>query len=345
MPKAVRYTHRQMVQGSLSMAHQMAEYSSPASLSGDDTLFPGIPMYHLLAWGTSVFAPYLGADLTFAGRFDPVQLARSIEADDATWTCLVPTMATQLLDTERDLFGSKLLVGGSVVTADLASRLRDAGIDFASIYGGTDMLAVGISIRTEHAREEGCSHVRRVTHPTPYVTVRVDEKSGNGVTDDATDSAAMGELLVRSPWLPDGYYDAPEGADEAYADGWFRTGDIGRRTEDGGIEVLDRITDAIKSGGEWIPSGVLESIVSEVDGVDAAAVLAKPDDEWGERPVAVVDADASVESELRRHLEVQVEVGRIEPWWVPEEVRFVDEFPLTSTGKIRKTELRDQVGL
>ena len=335
MPKAVRYTHEKMVQGALSIAHQLTEYPSPASFSGEDTLFPGIPMYHLLSWGTTVYAPYLGADLVLAGRFDPEQLAESAETGDATWSCLVPTMAAQVLDAGRDVSGLTVLTGGSVVKRGLTDRLREAGVSFATIYGGTDMLNAGITLWTDHAREEGYEYVRRATHPAPYVEFDVDETTGQ---------EGMGEILVRSPWLPDGYHDAPDDADDAFVDGWFRTGDLGRRLPDGGLTVLDRLTDAIKSGGEWIPTGVLESVISEVDGVENAAVLATDDEEWGERPVAVVTGDVTAEA-LGAHLADAAEAGRIESWWAPDDVAFVEEMPLTSTGKIQKSSLRDSLEL
>ncbi|MFB6222099.1 MAG: AMP-binding protein [Haloarcula sp.] len=333
MPKAVRYTHEKMVQGALAMAHQMAEYSTPASLSAEDAVFPGIPMYHLLSWGTTIFAPYLGADLVLAGRFDPDRLGGAVESGEATWSCLVPTMAVQLLETEHDIEGLTLLTGGSVVKRGLTDRLRDAGVSFATIYGGTDMLAVGITLWTEHAREAGYEYVRRATHPVPYVDVEVDESEGQN---------GMGELLVRTPWLPDGYHGSPDDADGAYVDGWFHTGDLARRHPDGGITIVDRLTDTIKSGGEWIPSGVLESAISETDGVESVAVLAKPDEEWGERPLAAVKGDAS-EDAIRADLDAKSETGRIESWWIPDDIRFLDEMPLTSTGKIQKRSLRDQL--
>ncbi|WP_232688829.1 AMP-binding protein [Halobacterium zhouii] len=335
MPKAVRYTHEKMVQGALSIAHQLTEYDSPASFSSEDTLFPGIPMYHLLSWGTTVYAPYLGADLVLAGRFDPEQLADAAASGDATWSCLVPTMATQVLETGRDVSELTVLTGGSVVKRGLTDRLREAGVSFATIYGGTDMLNVGITLWTEHACEEGYEYVRRATHPAPYVDVEIDE---------ATGQEGMGEILVRSPWLPDGYFDAPAGEDDAFADGWFRTGDLGRKLPDGGLTVLDRLTDAIKSGGEWIPTGVLESVISEADAVENAAVLATDDEEWGERPVAVVVGDVT-EDGLDAHLTSAAEAGRIESWWAPDDVTFVEEMPLTSTGKIQKSSLRDDLEL
>ena len=158
----------------------------------------------------------------------------------------------------------------------------------------------------------------------------------------------MGEILFRAPWLPDEYYKDPEKTEATFQDGWFRTGDIGRFTEDGGIQVLDRLDDAIKSGGEWIPSSILESILSEVDWVAQTAVLGQQDEEWGERPVAIIsthDGSEVDDSALRDHLQGAAEDGRINEWWIPEEFYGVEEMPLTSTGKIQKTELRDRFEL
>lgn len=339
-PKAIRYTHEKMVQGALSIAHQLTEYDTPASLGGDRTLIPSIPMFHILSWGSVVIAPYLGADLVLSGRFDPGKMGSLIESAEKPWTNMVPTMVKQVLGTDADLDGLHLATGGSAIPADLMSGLEEQGVDFSTIYGGTDMLAASISIWTQTAREEGVDYLRRVMHPVPFATFDLDHKEGM--------DEVMGEILFKAPWLPDGYYKDPEKTEATFEDGWFRTGDIGRFTEDGGIQVLDRIDDAIKSGGEWIPSSILESIISEVDWVAQTAVLGQPHEEWGERPVAIISTHEREEvddSVLRAHLQEAAGDGRINEWWIPEEFYGVEEMPLTSTGKIQKTELRDRFEL
>lgn len=143
------------------------------------------------------------------------------------------------------------------------------------------MLAASISIWSDEARDEGgYEYLRRVTHPVPFGEFQLVHREG--MEDD------MGEIQFRAPWLPDGYYNLPEETADAFVDGWFNTGDIGRRMPDGGIRILGRVDDIIKSGGEWIPSSILESIIVDTTTVANAAVLGKPDDEWGERPVAAV---------------------------------------------------------
>jgi acyl-CoA synthetase (AMP-forming)/AMP-acid ligase II len=340
MPKPVRYTHRKFVQGGLSIAHQLAEYDTPAALSAEDALYPGIPMFHLLSWGSTLIAPYLGADIVLAGQFDPDAAAAAVEDGDATWMNLVPTMVRQVLGTDRNLEGLKVLAGGSAIQSGLATQMRDRGVEFSTIYGGTDMLAAAISIWTDYARENGgYDHLRTVTHPVPFGEFRLAHREG--MDED------MGEIEFRAPWLPEGYVGLPEESERAFVDGWFKTGDLGRRAPDGGIRILDRLDDTIKSGGEWIPTSVLESVIVEAPGVANAAVIGRPDEEWGERPVAAVTAageDLTVDA-VETHLEEAASEGKINDWWIPEEISVVEEMPLTSTGKIQKDELRERFGI
>lgn len=337
-PKAITYTHEKMVQGALAIAHQVTEFDTPASLSPRSTIVPSIPVFHILAWGAVVIGPYLGTKLVLPGRFDPERMAAIVEAESEPWTNLVPTMARQLLATDADLSGLHAMVGGSAIERDLADAFAERDVNYSTIYGATDMLAASIAIWTDRAREEGVDYLRRVMHPVPFAEFRLARHEGM--------DEGMGEIQFRAPWLPDGYYGDPEKTAEAFVDGWFNTGDIGRRTDDGGITVLDRMDDAIKSGGEWIPSSVLESVISEVEWVAHAAVIGQEDEEWGERPVAIVspvpghDLD---EADLEAHLEDSVDAGQINDWWVPDAFYAVDEMPLTSTGKIQKTELRDRI--
>ncbi|EMA69219.1 AMP-binding protein [Halorubrum kocurii] len=196
--------------------HQLTEYDTPASLSGEDTLLPSIPMFHLLAWGSPVIAPYLGADLLMTGQYDPETVGSLVEDGEATWTNMVPTMARQLLETDHSLDGLKVLTGDSTIQRDLVSQFREHDIEFSTIYGGTDMLAASISIWSDEARNEGgYEYLRRVTHPVPFGEFQLVHQEG--MEDD------MGEIQFRAPWLPDGYYKLPEKTADAFVDGWFNT--------------------------------------------------------------------------------------------------------------------------
>lgn len=341
LPKAVRYTHEKVLHGALSIAFQLGLCDTPAKLGGGDVILPIIPFYHLWAWGSVFHAPYLGARYVLGGRFDPERTVRTIVDEGVTWVNAVPTMMQMLLAVSpgSELHGLKALLGGMTIPSRLARSLTDAGVRFSTIYGGTDMLATSISILPSGVEvRDPADYLRSTTHAVPFVEIKVVRPDGSAAT-----GGEMGELCLRAPWLPGEYYRDPEKTASAYIDGWFHTGDYGLRTAEGGIRVVDRVKDVIKSGGEWIPSSLLESIISEVPGVEGAAVLGAPDEKWGERPVAAVQPrrGATVsEADVLARLGKAVEDGKIQRWWIPEKVAFVDELPLTSTAKVNKGALR-----
>ncbi len=341
LPKAVRYTHERIIHGALSIAHQLTLYNTPAKLTSNDVIFPQIPIYHILSWGTILIAPYMGLKLIMGGKFDPTKSIEIIKKEKATWINAVPTMVNMLLETGADLQGLKVLIGGSPITSDLAKRMEKAGLKFSTIYGGTDMLAAAITVITDEARKSGIDYIRQVVHPVPFAEIKVVKQEGI--------EGNMGEIYFRAPWLPMEYYKDEKKTTDSYTeDGWFKTGDLGMEMPDGGVKVLDRVKDAIKSGGEWIPSSVLESIISEVPWVEYVAVIGKRDEKWGERPLAIIKpAEKSKQNvdEIKRYLFKAVEKGRIAKWWIPDEIVFVDEIPLTSTGKIDKLALRKIMGV
>jgi len=333
-PKGVLYPQWKMVLGGLSIAWQLSSYETPARLSSGDTMLSLIPMFHILSWGSIFIAPYLGAKLVFLEKFDPRAFAAAVRGEGVTWFNAVPTMLYMLLEAGAPLEGLKALVGGSPLPESLWRRLRERGLRVSMIYGATDMLAASITVTTDHTSPD---EPPATTHPVPFAELRVVRGDGTPAPP-----GELGEILYRSPWMPSGYYRRPEKTREAFRGGWFHTGDIGVATPDGGVRVLDRVKDAVKSGGEWIPTSILESIIGEVEGVRLAAVVPVEHEKWGERPVAVYTGTASPE-EVRRHLERAVEEGRIAKWWMPDEIIRVEELPLTSTGKINKLDLRDTV--
>ncbi|MEB3806058.1 MAG: AMP-binding protein [Desulfurococcales archaeon] len=333
-PKGVLYKQWKMVQGGLSIAHQLSLYETPAKLSSSDTILSLIPMFHILSWGSVFIAPFIGAKLVFVDKFDPEVIVERIREEKVTWFNAVPTMLAMILQTGAKFDGLKAIIGGSPLPKKYWDLARARGIKITMIYGATDMLAVSLSILTDHTSEEDA---RLVTHPVPYAEVRIVKEDGSPARP-----GEIGEIYYRSPWMPEGYYKNPEKTAESFIDGWFRTGDLGSPTEDGGFTILDRIKDAVKSGGEWIPTSVLESIISEVEGVSMVAVIPVEHEKWGERPVAVYVGTAS-ESDIRGHLEKAVEEGRIAKYWIPDYIVRVDELPMTTTGKINKRALREKI--
>ena len=150
---------------------------------------------------------------------------------------------------------------------------------------------------------------------------------------------------MRSPWLTPGYYKDPERSEELWAGGWMHTGDVANVDEHGYIQIVDRIKDVIKSGGEWIVSLELENLLSLHDDVQEAAVIGVPDAKWDERPLALIVLKEGVSrpvtgATLLEHLQKYVADGIIASWTIPDNYAFVDVLPRTSVGKIDKRALR-----
>ncbi|MEM3186185.1 MAG: AMP-binding protein [Conexivisphaerales archaeon] len=344
-PKAVMYTNEKVVQGALSIVYQLGLYDTPAKLSSKDIIMPLIPFYHIWSWGSVFHAPYLGAKYVLSGRFDPQSAVDIMIREKVTWVNAVPTMMQMLLAQKESssLRGMKALVGGMAIPYNMAKAMSDSGIKFSTIYGGTDMLATSISIIPKgFENPESIDYLRATTHPVPFVEVKVVKFDGQEAGNNE-----MGELHIRSPWLPGGYYKDTEKTQLSYyGEGWFKTGDLALLTVDGGIKIVDRVKDVIKSGGEWIPSSILESIISEVPNTELVAVLGFSDEKWGERPVAVLKAKPGksiLQQDVLNYLKKAVEDGRINKWWIPDRIIFVDEMPLTSTGKVNKLLLREKI--
>jgi fatty-acyl-CoA synthase len=173
--------------------------------------------------------------------------------------------------------------------------------------------------------------------PLPWVELRIVDDEGAEVEWDGT---ATGEIEVRGPWIASRYYEDPSG-DDKFDRGWLRTGDIAAVDERGYVHITDRAKDVIKSGGEWISSVELENELMAHDDVIEAAVIAKPDERWAERPLACVVLREGAEPDpgaLIEHLR-----SRVAKWWLPDEFAFIAEVPKTSVGKFDKKVLRSQL--
>ncbi len=349
-PKGVMYRHRDMLLASLGILHHLALHPTGAAISSRDVFMPLIPFFHIHAWGTAFFVPYLGAKLVLPGRATPAEQLQLILQEGVTWSNMVPTQLHMLLEAAEqagvhEFSGYKVLTGGSPLPSGLAKRAVEKGIGCSLIYGGSDQLATTISVvpeGTDLGSPAAWEALRTELKPLGMVEIKVVDEMGKELPKDGT---SMGQIVVRSPWLPQGYYKDPERSREAYVDGWFRTGDLGVITPRGTLKVMDRQKDAVKSGGEWIATSVLEAVISEHPAVAAVAVVAQPDPRWGERPVAVIQLrEQTTEESIRSFMEDAVQQGRLARFWIPDRIVFVEQLPLTSAGKINKALLRSQFG-
>jgi fatty-acyl-CoA synthase len=233
-----------------------------------------------------------------------------------------------------------VVCGGSAVPLALMKAFEERhGTRIIQAWGMTETSPLGSVAHPPEGADDDEHWRYRATagRLIPLVEARLMDDAGEEVS---WDGESTGELQVRGPWIARTYFEDPD-ADEKFDDGWLRTGDVASIDAAGYIRISDRSKDVIKSGGEWISSVDLENELMAHEAVAEAAVIAKPDDRWSERPLACVvleeGADASA-SELREHL-----AARVAKWWIPDEFAFIDEVPKTSVGKFDKKVLRKRL--
>lgn len=348
-PKGVYFTHRQLVLHTLNELGTLAACGGEPLLRTGDVYMPITPMFHVHAWGVPYVATALGIKQVYPGRYEANQLVRLYRDEGVTFSHCVPTLLQMMLDCEEgkrtDLKGWKMLLGGSALTQGLAQRASERGICVHCGYGMSETCPL-LSLTCLSAEDLALPMAQQVPLriaagvPIPLVDLRIVDGEGQDV---AHDGETLGEVVVRAPWLTQGYLNAPEQGAALWAGGWLHTGDLACIDAHGVMRIRDRIKDVIKTGGEWISSVELESLISQHPGVDSVAVIGLPDERWGEQPLALVVCTEGMtldQPALARHLQQYVDSGRLNKWAVPRQVRFVDQIPKTSVGKIDKKRIR-----
>nr|WP_200889121.1 MULTISPECIES: fatty acid--CoA ligase [Pseudomonas] len=349
-PKGVYFSHRQLVLHTLNELGTFAACGGEPLLRSGDVYMPITPMFHVHAWGVPYVATALGIKQVYPGRYEPNQLVRLMREEHVSFSHCVPTLLQMMLDCDEgqrtDLSGWKMLLGGSALTQGLAARASARGIRVHCGYGMSETCPL---LSVTHLSVEDLAlpmHAQlplRINAgvPIPLVDLRIVDEQGEEVSHDGE---SLGEIVVRAPWLTQGYLKEPEQGAALWAGGWLHTGDMACINERGVVQIRDRIKDVIKTGGEWISSVELENLISQHRGVDSVAVVGVADAQWGEQPLALVVCVAGVELDqptLARHLQPFVDSGQLNKWAIPRLVRFVSEIPKTSVGKINKKLIRE----
>jgi fatty-acyl-CoA synthase len=334
-PKGVVYSHRSIY------LHSLAEWGA-FGLKEADRVLVIVPMFHVNAWGIPYTAFMLGADLLMPGRFlQPEPLCRFIQAERPTFAAGVPTIWQGVLQHieahPADLTSMRTIIcGGSAVPRSLMERFeKNHGLRIIQAWGMTETSPIGaiaIPPRGVSADEE-MDWRSKTGRVVAGVRLRIVDDSGK---EQPWDGESVGEIEVRGPWITGAYFKDP--APDKFDDGWLRTGDVGCVDSLGFIQITDRSKDVIKSGGEWISSVALETLLIGHPDVLDAAVIAVPDERWDERPLASVvlkPGSSTSPEELRDFV-----AGQVAKFWVPERWAVVDEIPKTSVGKYDKKVLR-----
>ncbi len=351
-PKGVYFSHRQLVLHTLNLVNTLLTRNAGDPLLDHDGVYmPITPMFHVHAWGIPYAATMMGIQQIYPGRYEPNRLARLIREEGVTFSHCVPTILQMVLQSAEaastDFKNWKVIIGGSALTPGLVEQAMTRGVDIFSAYGMSEtcpLLAITRITREQRGQPMAEQIAWRVKAGIPSDLVDIQIWDSNG-TPLPHDGKSAGEVVVRAPWLTQSYLFEPDKGAELWAKGWLHTGDVASIHPDGCIEIKDRIKDVIKTGGEWISSLELERLISTHPGVHAVTVIGIPDEQWGERPCALVisrTAECSAQS-IVDHLQQYVAGGAINKWAIPKEVRIVTEIPTTSVGKIDKKRIRAQL--
>jgi len=355
-PKGVYFSHRQLVLHTLIVGLSVAVFGNYGGVSKHDVYMPLTPMFHVHAWGIPYMSTLFGIKQVYPGRYEPEMLLRLILGEKVTFSHCVPTILQMLVTApavkQFDLSGWTVVIGGARLTKGLAQQARELGIQVYAGYGMSETCPVLTLALLKPFMEKEWDDERQLDWmiktgvPVPLVYLRVVSPAGEDVARDAKET---GEIVVRAPWLTEGYYKEPERTEALWEGGWMHTGDVAHVDEYGYVQIVDRLKDVIKSGGEWISSLELENLLSLHEGVLEVGVIGIPDEKWGERPLAVIVPQEGYKGkltpdDLKTHLQKFVEEGVITDWSVPDDYVFVDELPKTSVGKIDKKVLRSRYG-
>lgn len=326
LPKGVAYSHRSLWLQAMSLCT-----ANSLGIGQHEVILPAVPFYHVNGWGIPYAAMMAGAALVLPGtQFQPAMLNPLLDDESVTLAAGVPTIWTDVL-AAREAAGlpappklRRLAMGGAPVPDRLVAAWGRLGVETSTAWGMTETSSMSVIGQPSAQRAEPGRLICGLE-------MRIATLEGQPLPADGT---TPGEVQIRGPWVTAGYF--RRDSQEGFQDGWLRTGDIGTLDATGRLCLTDRVKDAIKSGGEWIPSLPLEEAIREHPAVRDVAVIALPDPRWQERPLALVVADGGFDpAALARFLE-----GRVAKWWVPAHWAEVSVLPRTTVGKADKAAMR-----
>jgi acyl-CoA synthetase (AMP-forming)/AMP-acid ligase II len=350
-PKGALYSHRSTVLHAFALASPDA-----TAMSARDTVCPVVPMFHACAWGVPYAAAMNGTKLVLPGpHLDGASLFQLFESEGVTLALGVPTVwlgfeAYLSANNLRCSSLNRILSGGSAVPPALIDAFENRHrITVVQGWGMTEMspLGSGAVPKAKHLKLDRAGMLAlkgRAGRPVFGVDMKIVDDEGRALPHDGK---AVGELLVRGPWIVSGYFEDDEATAAAVEpDGWFHTGDVAAIDPDGFMRLTDRRKDIIKSGGEWISSIDLENAAMAHGDVGEAAAIAIPHPRWGERPLLIVTPRPGMPAGQQPQREALVAFlgERFPRWMLPDDVIVVGEMPHTATGKVMKTRLRELYG-
>jgi fatty-acyl-CoA synthase len=347
LPKGVYFSHRQLVLHTLGTLAALASASVQGRFHRKDVYMPITPMFHVHAWGFPYIATAAGVKQVYPGRYVPNLLLRLIEQEKVTFSHCVPTILHMLMASPEfahvDLSKWKVVIGGAALSRQMCTAAREKGIDIFSGYGMSETCPVLTLAQVDDELLGGGDEIEircKTGRPLPLVQLRVVDEEMNDVEADGN---SVGEIVVRSPWLTQGYWKDSRNSENLWKNGYLHTGDVATIRQRY-VAITDRMKDVIKIGGEWLSSLELEDIINLHPGVSEVAIIGVADDKWGEKPLALIvsaETKAVTAKEVLAHVKAYTDKGMMSKLALLLEVSFVESIDKTSVGKINKKMLRE----
>ena len=343
-PKGALYSHRSTILHSYAVA-----LPDSLGITAKESIMPVVPMFHVNAWGLPYACPLAGARIVFPGpKLDGASLCALIEQESVTMSAGVPTIWAGLIEHAianqlKFTTFKRTVIGGSTCPPAMIRAFEKEGIEVIHAWGMTELSPVGSVAKLKQkdlskSKTEQEQILAKQGRPIFGVDMKIVDEKGQTLPHDGV---AFGDLMVKSSWAIDTYFGATE---SPLIEGWFPTGDVATLDPDSNMQITDRSKDVIKSGGEWISSIELENIASAHPDVAMAACIAIAHPKWDERPLLVVvkreganSDDAALKAKLLNML-----AEKVAKWWLPDDIVFVKQIPLTATGKMAKLKLREE---
>jgi len=327
-PKGVVLTQRAILWNAVNSTHMH-------DLTSADRVLTTLPMFHVGGMNIQTTpALHAGASVTLHAKFDPAAALEAIERERITLAVLVPAQLSALMELPRwqsaDLSSLRMITTGSTIVSEaFVRKASERGVPVVQVYGSTETCPVAAYVRAADAlRKAGSAGA-----PALHCEVKVAGDDGAELPPGRD-----GEILVRGPNVATGYWNAPGETAQAFAKGWYRSGDLGHFDAEGHLYVVARKKDMIISGGENIYPAEVETVLLECPAIEEACVVGRPEARWGEAVVAAVVLKPGrhmTEAEALALFE-----GRIARYKHPREVRFLERLPRSALGKVQKDAVR-----
>jgi fatty-acyl-CoA synthase len=342
-PKGVMLTHRNLY---INAMNSICEFG----IREEDVYLHTLAQFHCNGWGVPYAVTGMGATHVIIRKFEPAEFFKLVTQEQITFACMPPTMINMALNHKLDEATIAALpknmrigtAGSAPPLASIQGAQEKFGWRVIQIYGLTETSPFLTVSKVKPTMQDLSDQEKlRVQTKTGYpmigVDIRVVDDEGKDV---APDSNEVGEVIARSNVVMKGYWLQPEATDAVIVDGWFHTGDMALLDSEGFIEVVDRKKDLIISGGENVSSLEVEGLLYKHPAVLEAAIIAAPDERWGEVPAAIVVLKPGAEASESDLIEFCRE--RLAHYKCPKKIDFLDVLPRTATGKIQKNLLRDK---